>query len=194
MPVLTRELAGQTFLMGLFERWATTGDHPATVDDVKAMAREDLTEYMDRTASVGGAAAGGPAPSAAGPAFGTDLKSPNCGLVEYVTDGQGRSGTRPTTPQKVRQEFCRPIADYLLAHENAHSQSCLKAWKSGTQASLLEVDFYVKNDAAAYAAGVKVLQAYVDEAQKKCNVRPGWGSDTMCSGGRKAPKPCCARQ
>lgn len=189
LAVLTRELAEQTFLMGVFERWASTGKHPPTIDDVQTAAKADLAEYVDRTGSGGGGAGG----SAAGPALGTDLSTPACNLVEYVTDSQGRTVARPTTPQQVRRTFCKPIAEFLLTHENSHRQSCLQAWRNGTQSLLQTVDFFVKDDADAYAAGVKVLQDYVDAARKKCTFGLGIGSDTM-SGARKAPRPCCAQR
>ena len=93
--------------------------------------------------------------------LGTDFD--NCKLVFYVKGKDGKNVIDPKTKKEktvpfnedeYRSKNCKPIADYLLAHENQHVADCksdpkdLSAWQN-----------YAAYDVRAYAAGIKNLRS-----------------------------------
>ena len=177
---LYRELLEQEFLMRRFDRWVREQYYPVTVDEMQRVAVRDLNAAMSGDffgvlgppASAGGGG-GGSAPTAA-PAYGTDMSSKDCRLVEYTTDKDGKQTTRPTTPDQIRKKYCAPMAEYLIAHEGHHQNSCRAAWSQGKEKQLQSVGFFVQDDRDSYQAGVAVLRKHIAELARRC----AWSGST----------------
>jgi hypothetical protein len=172
LPMLYRELLEQEFLRNRFERWIREAYYPVSIAEMRAAAIRDLNRATsgDLYGALAPPQAGGPptgAPSAA-PAYGTDTSTKECRLVEYVKDRNGNDIERPVTPEQVRKKLCAPLAEYILAHEGHHMNSCRAAWDSGGDRKLGTVEFFVQDDRDAYQAGVAVLRQHIAALARKC--------------------------
>ena len=169
LPTLYRELLEQEFLRNRFERWIREAYFPVSVDAMQRTATDALSTAMSRDL-YGVLAplktAGG---SQAAPAYGTDMNTRDCGLVEYVKDAKGNATARPVTSDQVRKKLCAPLAQYTLAHEAHHQASCRASWAAGDAKKLGSVEFFVQDDLAAYQAGIAVLREHIAGLAKKCS-------------------------
>jgi len=176
LPTLYRELLEQEFLRNRFERWIREAYYPVTVDEMQRSATDALSGAMSRDlygVLAPAKSAGGGKPQAA-PAYGTDMNSKACGLVEYVKDKAGNTSSKPVTADQVRKKLCAPLAQYTLAHEEHHQASCRAAWESGGAKKLSTVEFFVHEDLAAYQAGIAALREHIASLAKKCS----WSGST----------------
>ncbi len=183
LPKLYRELLEQEFLRNLFKSWVDQSYYPATVDTMQKYAAKQLGVAMKGNlygvlAPQGGGGQGG----GAAPAYGTDLTSKDCRLVEYLTckKNAGQANEEevqkqvPVTPDDVRARNCKPIADYVLAHEGRHQEQCRKQWQETKSDKFITVEYVAQDDYAAYEKGIAVLRDYIAKLAKDC----GWSGST----------------
>ncbi len=171
LPALYRELLEQEFLRNRFERWIREAYYPVTVDEMQRAATDALSGAMSRDlyGVLSPAKAAGAGKAGAAPAYGTDMNSKACGLVEYVTDANGKTSTRSVTADQIRKKLCAPLAQYTLAHEEHHQASCRAGWAAGDTRKLSSVEFFVRDDLAAYQAGIAALREHIASLAKKCS-------------------------
>ncbi len=174
LPKLYRELLEQEFLRNRMERWIREAYYPVTVDEMQRAATDALSGAMSRDlyGVLAPTRAGGAGKAA--PAYGTDMNSKACGLVEYMTDSSGKTSTRPVTADQVRKKLCPPLAEYTLVHEARHQASCRASWGAGDTKKLGTVEFFVRDDLAAYQAGIASLREHIASLAKKCS----WSGST----------------
>ena len=178
LPALYRELLEQEFLRNRFERWIREAYYPVSIDAMQSAAVSALNGAMsgDLYGVLAPPRTGGGGTGSAAPAYGTDTAS--CGLVQYVTDRDGKKSQRAVTPEQVRSKLCKPLAEYTLVHEGHHQQTC----RAG---GLKSVEQFVKDDHEAYQAGVAVLRKHIADLARKCswsgstNARKPDGTDTV---------------
>jgi hypothetical protein len=166
LPRLYRELLEQQFLRDKFNSWVKQAYYPASVKNMQDQAANALTTAMQHGAAGSGSASGGNAT----PSFGTDLNSKQCGLVQYVSDGNGGLKEKPVTPDDVKKKMCAPLADFVLAHEGHHQASCRTNYGAGKASEFARPEFVAQDEVAAYQAGIAVLRDHVAKLAKSC----GW--------------------
>lgn len=172
LPMLEQQLFQQEFLHDQFNDYVThkvptkppdfKGDGTGR-DYMIATVIKAFNDYLNSPA--GGGSGVGQAE------LGTDFD--NCKLVLYVKGKDGKNVIDPKTKKEktlpfdekdYRQKNCKPIADYLLAHENQHVADCksdpkdLSAWQN-----------YAAYDVRAYAAGIKNLRSAIAQLAKECH-------------------------
>jgi hypothetical protein len=163
LPRLYRELLEQEFLRNKFDSWVREAYYPVSIEAMQSSAVKALDAaasgnlYGDLGRPQSGGGQGG---ASAAPAYGTDTK--DCRLVEYVKDKDGKTVQRPVTPEQVRAKLCKPLADYTIAHEGHHQQTC----RAG---GLKKVEEFVKDDRDAYQIGVNVLRAHIAKLARDCS-------------------------
>lgn len=171
LPRLYRELLEQQFLRDKFNSWITQSYYPASVSNMQDQAKNALTNAMQGgqlgAQSTGDAGAAG---GKAAPSFGTDLNSGKCGLVQYVDDGHGKLKEIPVEPKQVKNNLCKPLADFVLAHEGRHQASCRTSYLGGKASEFGQPEFVAKDEVAAYQAGIEVLREHIAKLAKDC----GW--------------------
>lgn len=185
LPMLYRELMDQETLLAVTRSWIAQDYYPASISEMKRV----LVGSISNPSGAGGASAGG---GEAAPAFGIDMASAACALVAYVEvrdrdgnpvkdkDGKTKYEEKPITDKQVRARHCKPVADFLLAHEGHHRSSCKTLWGSGRGSMMTDpgsaaaVEFFVKDDAQAYEAGVAVLRRHIADLALRC----GWDGST----------------
>ncbi|MBL8700319.1 MAG: hypothetical protein JNK67_18230 [Alphaproteobacteria bacterium] len=176
---LYRELLEQEFLLRRFDRWIREQYFPVTVEEMQRVALRDLNtamsgDFFGVLGAPGGGGSGDGATPVAAPAYGTDMSTKDCRLVEYTTGKDGKTTTRPVTPEDIRKKHCTPMAEYLIAHEGHHQQSCRAAWSQGKEKQLQSVGFFVQDDRDSYQAGVAVLRKHIAELARRC----AWSGST----------------
>ncbi len=177
LPGMINELAQYEFLQKKFQSYA---DYvPArfrTVSDMQQAAQTDMnTAFYGNNTSTGTS-------SGAHAALGTDVHDTSCPIVEYLYDKKGRPIMDKDGNQKTkiadektynpRQCSGRTRADF--AHERAHVASCQKLASSGKSDQWRRLDFFARDDAAAYKAGADVLREEIKPLAQKC----GWDNST----------------
>jgi len=170
LPQLYRELLEQEFLRAKFQSWIDQAYYPTSISSMQKQAASALTQAMkgDLYGVLAPPKDGTGASGAAAPSFGTVISGGSCQLVEYVPQGEGKDPVpQPVTEQKVKDKLCKPLADFTLAHENSHIQSCTAARQSGDK-SVETVEWFVRDDVKAYEAGVKVLREQIAALARKC--------------------------
>lgn len=181
LPMLYRELLEHEFLRNQFDSWIRQRYYPATVDIMQTLAANYLGTAMQ------GQLYGVLAPNTAGgqggnaaPAYGTDLTSKSCGLVEYFRCRKGGKDDEvvevqaPVTPEEVRAKHCKPIADALLAHEGHHQKTCGSSWNQNGSDKFVTVEYVANDDREAYQVGIGVLRQYIAQLARDC----GWSGST----------------
>jgi hypothetical protein len=183
------EYAEQEYLQKLFTQWAAyTPAALLTTQDMRDRADLlfNLTFYGAPVEAPGAAGSG------SGAAFGTLYNKPDCPLVRYVYDRKGRKVmiespesieehrnppeyiqlTRPVTEDTYPSKQCRALVHYGFVHELHHQKTCEDNRDAGQQALWSRLDYFAKQDAAAYAAGLKVLREERARLRKKCTKQP----------------------
>lgn len=169
LPRLYRELLEQEFLRKTFESWKKQDYYPRSVEESakselnKAMKGRGKGSLYGAVAPDDGGGGGGSAP-----AYGTDQSSKACQLVEFYKDDQNNEQQRPTTEAKVRSDNCKPIADFVMAHENHHKDDCKANWDKSKSDSFVTVKYVVQDDIEAYQAGIGVLRDHIAALARQC--------------------------
>jgi len=175
LPMLYRELLEQEFLRKLFDKWISQSYYPATMTTMQDSAKGQLDAaingglYGELAPGKVGSGAGG-----AAPAYGTDLTSKACQLVEYYKDKEGNEQQRPVTPEKVRAKHCNAVADYVLVHERYHMDTCKASWARHGSDKFITVEYVAEDDRAAYQAGIAELRKYIAKLASDCR----WSGST----------------
>ena len=176
LPRLYRELLEQEFLRNLFGSWIKQSYYPGTVKTMQQAAQSQLNAAMQGNlygplaATQGGDGGGG----GAAPAYGTNLNSKACALVEYYVDAQGEEQQRPVTPEQVRARHCPQVADFVLAHEQKHQEKCRSSWKETGSDKFITVEYIAADDREAYQTGIAVLREHIAKLAREC----GWSGST----------------
>jgi hypothetical protein len=167
LPKLEKELFEQEYLQHEFREWALgnrrlrpNGDPKDTAGTMRDQVIESFNAWL-KTPAGGGKGGNGR------PELGTDWS--NCTLVLYVT----KTKTVPFDEKKYREQECKEIADYLLAHENKHVEQC----KKNQATAVLDVSYYMDYaaiDSEAYGAGIRDLRKTIAKLAKEC----GWQGST----------------
>jgi len=172
LPMLEAQLNQQQFLHDQFNDYLTykvptrpanySGDG-GSLDYMIATVLAAFNAYLNSPAGGGGGSGAAE--------LGTDFD--NCKLVLYVKGKDGKNVIDPKTKKEktipfnesdYRSKNCKPIADYLLAHENQHVADCksdhkdLSAWQN-----------YAAYDVRAYAAGIASLRKSIAALAKECH-------------------------
>lgn len=181
LPKLYRELLEQEFLRNLFDSWIKQNYYPTSTDELKAAAERQLSNAMRAKLKLYGVLApdgGGGEGGAAAPAYATDLSTNVCQLLEYKTCTQNAGSQNkkkkevqvpfPTTEADVRARHCKPIADYLLAHEGHHQEQCRKNWKQSKSAAFITVKYVTEDDRDAYQKGIGILRDHIAKLAAEC--------------------------
>jgi hypothetical protein len=184
---INREITEQQYLHDLFSQWeAYQPPGVKTASELKALAalKFNLAFYGVPSEAPRPPATGG------GGAFGTDLTpGAGCPLVRYLFDKKGRpilvpasplkpgekpnpldlvQATKPVTEATYQGEQCAGIVRYIFDHERVHQNTCQNLEQQGKQERWESVPFFIKDDRAAYAAGLKVLKAERELLRAKC--------------------------
>jgi hypothetical protein len=180
LPVMVQELTEQQFLQQLFAKWE--GYTPRAVEtpaQLIELATQQFNDafYGDKGSAAAGTANGGHA------AFGTDLESNTCPIVQYLYDNKGkplknRDGTQKTVPideKSLKTKECDSLVKYAFAHERSHQATCLNLVKNGTTNLWKSPGFFAGDDAKAYQAGIDVLREDTKTLAGKC----GWDNTTQ---------------
>lgn len=166
LPRLYRELLEQEFLRNKFQSWVSQAYYPVSIDAMQQSARNALNAASGAEGFYGPSSGGGKGGSSEGanarPELGTDTSSGKCQLMDLSV-----KPAKPITPEAVSRRYCKPVADFLLAHEQSHIDSC-KAAQGGKQ-NINTVEWFAKDDAAAYQAGIEVLRKYIAALAKQCS-------------------------
>ena len=176
LPRLYRELLEQEFLRNLFDTWIKQSYYPGTVQTMQKYAQSQLTAAMQGnlygplTAAQGSGGGGG----GAAPAYGTDLSSRACRLVEYYKDKEGNDQQRPATPDQVRARHCPQVAEFVLAHEQKHQEKCRSSWAEKGSDKFITVEYVAADDRDAYQTGIAVLRRHIAKLARDC----GWSGST----------------
>jgi hypothetical protein len=177
LPALVREINEQEFLQKLFARWA---DYmPRAIQTTGQL--QDAAVQQFNTAFYGNAGAAGTAHGGHAH-MGTDLSKDTCPIVVYhydkkgnpVLNKDGSHKTSPVTEETFKSNQCATFVNYMFAHERAHQQTCLTQVQKGKQHLWQRADFFARDDAKAYQAGLDVLRKDTAELAAKC----GWENST----------------
>lgn len=177
LPVLVKELTEQQFLQQLFAKWSVYMPREITTTaSLRDHAVQQFNDAFYGTGAAAGTASGGHA------AYGTDLESAECPIVQYLYDAKGRplknkDGTQKTVPvteETVKTKECASLVNYLFAHERAHQVTCQNLVKNGKTNLWKSPEFFAADDAKAYQAGIDVLREELKNLAGKC----GWESST----------------
>lgn len=179
LPVLVNEINEQEFLQKLFSQWAAYMPRAIqTTGQLKDAATQQFNAafYGDLGSSAAGTANGGHAH------MGTDLNSDQCPIVKYHYDNKGKpvlnkDGSQKTTPvteETFQSKQCATLVKYTFAHEQVHRDTCLDQVSKGKQDLWQRADFFAKDDAKAYKAGIDVLRQDTADLAAKC----GWDNST----------------
>jgi hypothetical protein len=177
LPVMVKELTEQQFLQQLFAKWSVYMPREIeTTGDLRDRATQQFNDAFYGNAAAAGTTSGGHA------AFGTDLESAECPIVQYLYDKKGRplknkdgtQKTEPVTESTLKTNDCDSLVKYLFAHERSHQATCLDLVKHGTSKLWKSPEFFAADDAKAYQAGVDVLRSEIGTLAGKC----GWDSST----------------
>jgi hypothetical protein len=176
LPRLYRELLEQEFLRKLFDSWIKQSYYPGTVGTMQKAAQSQLNAAMQGNlyGPLAGAQGGGGGDGGAAPAYGTNLNSKACQLVEYYVDKDGEEQQRPVTPEQVRARHCPQVADFVLAHEQKHQEKCRSSWKETGSDKFITVEYIAADDREAYQTGIAVLRQHIAKLARDC----GWGGST----------------
>ena len=178
LPVMVSQLNQQQFLQQLVSKWADymprAIETPSQLVD-RATDEFNTAFYGDK--SVAGTANGGHA------AFGTDLDSNECPIVQYLYDKKGnplknKDGTKKTVPVDegtLKTKECDSLVKFTFAHERSHQATCLNLVKHGTTNNWKSPSFFAQDDAKAYQAGIDVLREDIKSLAGKC----GWNNSTQ---------------
>lgn len=193
-----QELMEQQWLQRDAQRIIDSNYYPISVSEFKNGLKRRFRKEFHLSDGTGKDGASGKCEG--GEAMATDLNSPGCGFVTYVRDengcvktkknpaGEDEPETKPITPDQLKQQKCLPEAEMMLAHEGVHQKSCKDLYKSGRQAEMDSVKWFVENDRDAYKAGVKSLRKSIAELASKC----GWQGSShkfKPDGSRTVPTP-----
>lgn len=179
LPAMIKELNEQQFLQQLFTKWADyMPSEIVTTSDLVDHATQQFNDafYSRRGRSVAGTANGGHA------AFGTDLESKTCPIVQYLYDAKGKPKknddgtqmTQPVTEENLQTKECESFVKYEFAHERSHQATCLKLVADKDTWSWKNPVFFAHDDAKAYQAGIDVLREETKTLAGKC----GWDNST----------------
>jgi hypothetical protein len=184
LPQIEREITEQEFLLKMFTQWSEY--LPAalrTPDDVRQRANMNflLTFYGSPSARPDATGAG------AGGAFGTSYHEPGCPVVEYLYENgkpkmvetaeskrQKRVPpelewqTRRTSEAKYQSTQCKALVHYAFVHEHVHQATCRRLQQQNTESQWDQPLFFIKDDIAAYKAGLAVLYAERTRLKAKC--------------------------
>lgn len=184
---INREITEQQYLHDLFSQWeAYQPPGVKTGSELKALAalKFNLAFYGVPSEAPRPPATGG------GGAFGTDLTpGAGCPIVRYLFDKKGQPILVPASPLKpgekpnpldlvqatvaVTEETykgkqCAGLVRYIFDHERVHQNTCQNLEQQGKQDRWESVPFFIKDDRAAYAAGLKVLKEERKRLRAKC--------------------------
>jgi hypothetical protein len=179
LPVMVKELEQQEFLQKLFTKWADyMPSEIVTTHDLVDRATQEFNDafYPRKGRTVAGTTSGGHA------AFGTDLDSKECPIVQYLYDAKGQplkdekgnQVTKPVTEDDLQTKECEALVKYAFAHERAHQATCKKLVADKDSWSWKNPVFFAHDDAKAYQAGIDSLREDTKTLAGKC----GWDNST----------------
>jgi len=179
LPAMVKELNEQQFLQQLFTKWADyMPSEIVTTGDLVDHATQEFNDafYSRKGHSVAGTANGGHA------AFGTDLESETCPIIQYLYDSKGKPKknpdgtqmTEPVTEENLQTKECESFVKYEFAHERSHQATCLRLVAEKDKWSWKNPVFFARDDAKAYQAGIDVLREETKALAGKC----GWDNST----------------
>lgn len=179
LPALEQELFEQEWLQREFHEYALGKKSPPMPSSEQtpsdALAAQVLSDFKAWESSP----AGGRRGRGGAPELGTSWG--NCSLVAYqavwVKDEKGKKKLKyeeiPFDEDKYRKKNCSELADYLIAHEQAHVDQC-KKYPESSGFDINNWRDYSAFDVEAYGAGVKNLRKAIAELAKQC----GWQGST----------------
>lgn len=188
LETIQEHIVQQEFLRKLFQQWAEympTSLH--TPSDVRARANAiyQLTFHGVSTEIPHGMGSG------SGASAGTLLDpDEHCPLVKYLYDDRGNPVIRETaasreahrnppelehawkriTERQYESRECAAIVRFTLAHERHHKHTCERS--DTPKSSWDDALFFIKDDQAAYQAGLEVLYAERDRLKRRCEKQP----------------------
>lgn len=177
LPGMINELAQYEFLEKKFKGYA---DYmPARFRSISEM-QQDAQNAMNQ-AFYGNSASTGTS-SGAHAALGTDVHDASCPIVEYLYDKKGRpimdkdgnQKTKVANEKTYNPKQCagRTRADF--EHERAHVATCQTLVQSGKTDNWRQLEFFARDDAAAYKAGADALRKEIKPLAQKC----GWDNSS----------------
>jgi hypothetical protein len=158
LPKLEKELFEQEWLQHEFHQYALgdktppAGDPGDTAGAMRDQVLADFNAWMKSSAGGGKGGNGGPA-------LATDWS--DCKLV--------KTKKVPFDEKKFREQNCKEVADFLIAHENKHVEQC-KKYKGSSRFDLSYYMDYAAMDTEAYGTGIRNLRTSIANLAKKC----GW--------------------